>query len=180
MTSTSRWRDGPLGRQREVAVALIGTLVSGAVVGLVAERLKIPGGLILGSMVGAAAFSVWRDVTVTTPSWLKTSAFIVVGCSVGVLVTRDFLTEIRSVAAGALLAGVLIIVAGIGIALLLRALGMAPPSDALATSPGALTVMSAAALEQGKGAVEVAAFHVVRIILVMMSLPLLRLLLPER
>jgi membrane AbrB-like protein len=142
-------------------------LATGAGVGLLADYLKIPGGLLLGSMLGSAAFSVWRDVNVTTPSWLKTSAFIVIGCSIGALVTRDFLDQIGSVVAGAV------------IAYLLRWLGMAPPSDALATSPGALTVMSAAALEQGRGAVEVAAFHLVRILLVMLSLPLLRLMLPD-
>jgi membrane AbrB-like protein len=154
-------------------------LATGAGVGLLADYLKIPGGLLLGSMLGSAAFSVWRDVNVTTPSWLKTSAFIVIGCSIGALVTRDFLDQIGSVVAGALIAGVLIIIAGVGIAYLLRWLGMAPPSDALATSPGALTVMSAAALEQGRGAVEVAAFHLVRILLVMLSLPLLRMMLPD-
>ena len=161
-------------------MALLGTLAAGAVVGLLADYLKIPGGLIMGSMIGSAAFTVWRDVNVTTPTWLKSASFIVVGCSIGALVTRDFMDRIGPVLQGAVVAAVLIIIAGIGIAYLLRWLGMAPPSDSLATSPGALTVMSAAALEQGRGAVEVAAFHLVRIILVMLSLPLLRLMLPDK
>lgn len=160
-------------------MALLGTLAAGTIAGLVAERFRVPGGLILGSMVGAAAFSVALDLHVTTPKWLQSVAFIIIGCAIGALVTRDFLADFRSIAVPALLAAVLIIVAGIGIALLLRAMGIAPPSDALATSPGALSFMSAAALEQGRGAVEVTTFHVVRVILVMLSLPLLRLMLPD-
>lgn len=158
---------------------LVGTLVAGTVGGLVAERLKVPGGLILGSMVGAAAFSVARDLHVTTPRWLESIAFIIIGSAIGTLVTRDFLANLKSIAIPALLAAVLIIAAGIGIALLLRWMGIAPPSDVIATSPGALSFMSAAALEQGRGVVEVTTFHVVRVILVMLSLPLLRLMLPE-
>jgi membrane AbrB-like protein len=160
-------------------VALVGILAAGTIAGLLAERFRVPGGLILGSMVGAAAFSVARDLHVTTPKWMQSVAFIIIGCAIGTLVTRDFLADFRSIAVPALLAGLLIIVAGIGIALLLRWMGIAPPSDALATSPGALSFMSAAALEQGRGAVEVTTFHVVRVILVMLSLPLLRLLLPD-
>ena len=160
-------------------MTLVGTLAAGAAVGLLAQYLHVPGGLILGSMVGSAAFSLWRDLHVTMPSWLQAIAFIIIGSAIGTLVTREFLGEFRKIAVPSLLAAVLIIAAGIGIALLLRWLGMAPPSDALATSPGALSFMSAAALEQGRGAVEVTTFHVVRVILVMLSLPLLRLMLPE-
>jgi uncharacterized membrane protein AbrB (regulator of aidB expression) len=67
---------------------------------------------------------------------------------------------------------VLIILAGIAIAFLLRGLGLAPPGDVLATSPGALTVVSSVALDQGVGAVEVSVFHLVRVVLVIVSLPL--------
>ena len=160
-------------------MALLGTFVVGAAAGLLAERFKVPGGLILGSMVGAASVSLAGDLHVTTPRWMQSIAFIIIGCAIGTLVTRDFLRDFISIAVPALLAAVLIIVAGIGIALLLRWMGIAPPSDALATSPGALSFMSAAALEQGRGAVEVTTFHVVRVILVMLSLPLLRVMLPN-
>jgi hypothetical protein len=175
MTRSSRI----LSNLEEEDVALVGTLTAGTIAGLVAERLKVPGGLILGSMVGAAAFSVARDLHVTMPNWMQAVAFIIIGCAIGTLVTRDFLGDFISIAVPAVLAAVLIIAAGIGIAFLLRWMGIAPPSDALATSPGALSFMSAAALEQGRGAVEVTTFHVVRVILVMLSLPLLRLMLPD-
>lgn len=159
-------------------MALLGTFAAGTVIGLLAHRFKVPGGLILGSMIGAAAFSVARDLQVITPKWLQSVAFIIIGCSIGVLVTRDFLGNLRNIVVPAVLAAMLIIAAGIAIALLLRWIGISPPADVLATSPGALSFMSAAALDQGRGVVEVTTFHVVRVILVMLSLPLLRLLLP--
>lgn len=151
----------------------------GALLGLLADRFHVPGGLILGSMVGAASVSLWLDAEVTISPVLNSAALLLIGSSIGVLVTRDMMSTLRPVLVGAVLAAVLIIAAGLAIGLLLRSLGLAPPGDILATSPGALTVMAAAALDHGRGAAEVAAFHLIRIILVIASLPLLRVLLPE-
>lgn len=76
--------------------------------------------------------------------------------------SRQAVRSLGPVLVPAVLAGVLIIIAGVGVAYLLRVVGLAPPGDVLATSPGALSVMSATALEQHTGAVEVAVFHLVR------------------
>jgi uncharacterized membrane protein AbrB (regulator of aidB expression) len=80
----------------------------------------------------------------------------------------------------AVISGVLIIGAGLGIAFLLRVLHMAPDGDVLATSPGALNVLSSLAVERGYNAVHVAYFHLVRIVMVIVSLPLVSQLLRER
>ena len=93
------------------------------------------------------------------------------------LVNRDSIAAIKAVLLPAVLSGILIIVAGIAIAYLLRVMGIAPPDDILATSPGALSSVSAVAVERGVGPVEVAVFHLVRLILVILSLPALGLLL---
>lgn len=158
---------------------IIGALAAGAALGLLAASLRIPGGLILGSMIGAAAYSLFRDLEVAMPPIIESSALIVVGSSIGLVVTRAFIQRLSAIAIGAFLAAFLIILAGVGIALLLRWLGIAPPGDSLATSPGALSVMAAAALQEGHGAAEVATFHTVRVILVILSLPLLKLILTE-
>ena len=73
----------------------------------------------------------------------------------------------------ALISGLLIIGAGVGIAYLLRVLNMSPDADLLATSPGALNVLSGVAVDQGRNAVHVAFFHLVRIVMVILSLALL-------
>lgn len=155
------------------ALQLVGALVAATTCGLIAERFALPGGLILGAMVGSAAVTLATDSSVTMPEPLRAGAFIVIGAAIGVQMTRQAITQLGPVLVPAVMAGVLIILAGLGIAYLLRALGISPPGDLLATSPGALSVMSAMAIEQDTGAVEVALFHLVRIVMVILSLPLL-------
>jgi membrane AbrB-like protein len=160
-----------------VALLLL-TLAAASASGLVADRLHIPGGLILGAMLGSAGVTLLSGQAAAVPPVLRSGAFIVIGAAIGVTVTRAAVVSLGSVLAPAVLAGALVIVAGLGIAYLLRAMGMAPPGDVLATSPGALSVMSAVAVEQGTGAVEVALFHLVRVVMVLVSLPLIIRLLP--
>ncbi len=152
-------------------------LGAATVCGLAAERLNLPGGLIFGAMIGAAAVTVLRGTAVTIPKAIESGSFIIIGAAVGALVNRDSIAAIKAVLLPAVLSGILIIIAGIAIAYLLRVMGIAPPDDILATSPGALSSVSAVAVERGVGPVEVAVFHLVRLILVILSLPALGLLL---
>ena len=116
---------------------------------------------------------------IALPAPIRDAAFIVIGAAIGVQLTRSAISNLGPVLVPAVLAGLFIIIAGVGVAYLLRAVGLAPPGDVLATSPGALSVMSAVALEQRTGAVEVALFHLVRVVMVLLSLPLLVRLLPD-
>ncbi len=152
---------------------MIYALIAGAAVGLLLERLGVPGGLILGSMLGAATVTViGSGARPGLPAPLVTVTYLVLGTSIGVTVTREVLAQLRTVAAGATISAVVFIVFGLVLAAGLRWLGLAPDGIVLATSPGALSVMSAAGAELGVGA-QVAVFHTVRVVLVMFSLPLL-------
>nr|BFE59254.1 hypothetical protein GCM10020063_037800 [Dactylosporangium thailandense] len=143
-----------------------------------AERLGVPGGLLLGSLLGAAMVALLRDSTMHVPGWLNTGAQLVIGGAIGLQVTRSSLASLGWAVLPAILSAVLIIGAGIGIAYLLRALHLAPPGDVLATSPGALSVVSTIALQRGEGP-HVALFHLLRVVLVIVTLPMLTRLLPD-
>jgi membrane AbrB-like protein len=152
---------------------MIYALVAGAAVGLLLDRAGMPGGLIIGSMVGAAMVTVvGSGPAPQLPQPLVTVTYLVLGTSIGVTVTREVLAQLRTVAAGAAISAVVFIVFGLVLAAALRWLGLAPDGAVLATSPGALSVMSAAGAELGVGA-QVAVFHTVRVVLVMLSLPVL-------
>ena len=151
---------------------LLLALVVAAVVGEIAEAAHLPAGVFVGAMVGAAAVRLLTGAAVTLPRALDDGAFVVLGASVGLLVTKETLDQLRGVVLPAVLAGLLIILAGLAITYLLRALGLAPPGDVLATSPGALANVAAVARREGVGAVEVALFHLVRLVMVILSLPL--------
>ena len=149
------------------------SLAAAAAGGLLLQRLNVPGGLIIGAMLGAAIMTIGANLEAELPRPLQDASFIVVGAAIGVLVTRDTLGVVRSSIVPALLAAVLIIAAGLAVAFLLRRLGMAPPNDVLATSPGGITAISAIAAEEREGAVEVSIFHLVRVVLVLISIPAL-------
>ncbi len=153
----------------DVVVALAAAVAGG----LVLNHLNVPGGLIIGAMFGAALVTAGANLNPDLPSPLKTAAFVIVGASIGVMVTRDTLDAARSALVPGLIAAVLLIGAGLAIAFLLRSTGMAPPSEFLATSPGGLTALSSIAAAEQTGAVEVALFHLIRIVLVLLSIPAL-------
>ena len=102
-------------------------LAGAAIGGLVADRLHIPGGLILGSMLGAAAAGLIRNVQIEVPGALMKGAQIAIGAAIGVQLTRKGLTRFGWLTVPAVLSGALIIAAGLGIAYLLRLMRMSPP-----------------------------------------------------
>lgn len=159
---------------------VIGVLAAALVGALLLRLGSVQGGFVIGAMLGAAAYTLATGGGPYEPSpVLQDAAFVVLGAVIGAGVTRSVVGDLRRFVVPALLAAALIIAAGIGIALLLRAWGMAPPGDVLATSPGALASVVAVAVERNEGATEVALFHTIRIVLVLTSLPLLVTLLPR-
>jgi uncharacterized protein len=160
-------------------VALL--LLAATVGALLARGLNVPGGLIVGAMFGAGSVSLLSgEVEIVIPDPVQTAALIVIGAVIGAQLTPSVLASLPRIAVPAVLSALIIIACGVGIALLLRAAGLAPPGVLLATSPGALSVISALAVERGTGPVEVAVFHTVRVILVIATMPLLLALLPSR
>jgi membrane AbrB-like protein len=150
----------------------LGAAIAG---GVLAERLRLPGGLLLGAMVGSAAVTLGSGVELVTPFPAAAVLFVAVGVMIGTLVTRDRLHRLAPMAWPAVASAAVLIVAGVLVAWLLQWTGLAPPAAVLATSPGALVVLIAAAAEYGRGETEVALFHVIRIVVVVATVsPLVR------
>jgi membrane AbrB-like protein len=148
------------------------TCASATLFGYLAKWIRLPGGLLVGAIFGAAAATVlWGD-SLELPLVFLGPAFALVGLLSGVLVTRRRLIQLVPYLFPALVSALLLIAAGWAIAGLLEMLEIAPPAAILATSPGALSVLVAAAADQGEGAVEVALFHVVRLIAVIIAIPI--------
>lgn len=154
-------------------VHVLTALLAATICALVAQRLELPGGLILGAMVGSSAVTILTGTAIAIPKPVRDGAFIVIGTAIGVTLTRQAIVQLAPIIVPAVLSGLLLIAAGLGIMFLLRAVGVSVPGDVLATSPGALSVMSALAVEQGTGPAEVALFHLVRVVMVVITLPLL-------
>jgi membrane AbrB-like protein len=160
--------------------SFIGVLVAATVGGVLLRLTGLQGGLALGAMIGAAVFTLVRGgEAVPVPPIAQDAALVVLGAVIGAGVTRAVLDDLRSLLLPAILASVAIILAGVAIALALRWFGAAPADDVLATSPGALSAVIAVAVDRGVAPAEVALFHLVRLLMVLGTLPLVVLLLPK-
>lgn len=69
-------------------ISLVGALVAATITGYAAQRLRIPGGIILGSMIGAAAVTLLTGTDIALPAPLRDGAFILIGAAIGVQLTR--------------------------------------------------------------------------------------------
>lgn len=140
--------------------------------GAVADRLRIPGGPIFVGLIATASISLtFGDVPAPPP--VTFALVIVLAVVLGVRMTKENLRALRRIAVPSLLAASILLVAGLGVGLLVRALAIAPHGDLLATTPAALSIIGAVAVEHGFDPAGIAVFHVMRIMLVIVTLPLL-------
>lgn len=151
---------------------LVASFALAQVAGAVADRRNIPGGpILLGLIVTGAVWVTTGGATV--PDWVTFALVVALAVVLGVRMTRDNLTALRRIAVPSVLAASILLVAGLAIGYLVRELGIAPHGDLLATSPAALSIIGAVAVEHGFDPAGIALFHVARIMLVVVTLPLL-------
>lgn len=156
-----------------------GAVIGGAVAGGgLAALIGLGGALIFGATLGTAGVAVSLRRPLGAPGWFRSAVQVGVGWMIGSLVTPDSVAAMRTAILPALLSAVIAIASGIGLTHLLRARGIHLAGDVLATSPGALESLSVIAIERDAGALQVAVFHTLRILLVLISLPLLLTLVP--
>jgi len=151
-----------------LAASFAGALALGAV----ADRLRIPGGPIFVGLVATAGLSVAVGGVPSPPS-VTFALVVTLAVVLGVRMTKDNLRALRRIAMPSMLAALILLAAGLAVGLLVRALDVAPHGDLLATSPAALSIIGAVAVEHGFDPAGIALFHVVRIMLVILTLPLL-------
>lgn len=141
-------------------------------VGALAHRSRIPGGPILIALVVTAAVSLTSG-GIAVPDVATFGLIITLAVVLGVRMTPDNARALRRIALPSLMAASILLIAGVAVGLLVRVLGVAPDGDLLATSPAALSIIGAVAVEHGFDPAGIAIFHVTRILLVVLTLPLL-------
>lgn len=149
------------------------TLAVSTGVGLVALRLRLPGGLIVWALAAAAALHLIVDGLEPLPGIFRTAAQILIGIAIGTEITRSPLRAVHDVrlALAVETGAVVLLCAGAG--LLLAWLTPLDPRTALfALAPGGASDMAVAAVWFGLDAALVAGFQVVRQLLVFVVVPL--------
>jgi uncharacterized protein len=149
-----------------------------AVVAALAHLTGVPGGIVFGAAIGSSVVVLGHDRDWHLPALVRSVVMIAVGTTVGIRMSAETVGVLGATLGSAVLAALLLVVAGWGIAYGLDRLGILIPGGLMATSPGALEVLTVLAIEDGEGPLEVALFHTVRVVLVMVSVPALLFLLP--
>lgn len=154
------------------------TLTAAIVGAFIAWKIRLPGGMIIGSTF-TTAFMALGIGAAPLPLPVLIVLFVKVGVLLGMLVNRRSVQVLRPMLIPAVVANIAMIAMGWVVILLLRWWGVAPLGDVLATAPGAMTVLSPAAAQLDLDAPTVAFFHLVRVILTLLSIPLLLRFLPR-
>jgi uncharacterized protein len=148
------------------------TLLAAVVVGFVFDRLGVPAGALIGAMLGVAAVNLSGASAVGAGSTLRFVAFIIIGWELGSQVTRSTLEEVRAAAApiGVVVIGLLVAAALLGV--FLHRAGLDPVTAFLASSPGGISQMAALSAELGANPVVVSVVHLIRIMVVVLTAPI--------
>ncbi len=148
----------------------IGIALAGAIVAL---KLKIPAGALVGSMVAVGLVNMCGTMTVPTPP-AATRFVLQVGLGVilGSRLTLDTVAGMRELWRPALICTVIAIGTGVLSGVLIsRWLGIERLTAILGTAPGGLTDMSLIALDMGAQGTTVMVMHLARLISVIVVVP---------
>jgi uncharacterized protein len=153
----------------ERAPVLAALLVATLVGGFAMQRVRAPNAFVLGALAVAIPLTA-LDVTASGfPKWLLNLAQLLLGCALGSRFNRSFLHRaprfIVSVAATVVLAMALSALFAIALA---RFTGLHPATLVLATAPGGVAEMAVTAKVLELGVPVVTAFHVTRIVLLLL------------
>ncbi|MEZ0348128.1 MAG: AbrB family transcriptional regulator [Thermus sp.] len=149
----------------------------GLFLGLLFHRLGLPGGAVVGAMLGVGLHQVLSPIPAPTPRGLDLTAQLLAGIAVGLAFRRDLLQ-------GALLPWAALAALGfLALALLFavtfaRFLPLSPKALLFALSPGGITGMGPLSQAEGGNPGLVGLFHTVRVFLLFVLVPLLARLLP--
>ncbi len=153
---------------------LAGATLWGVLGGLVAWRLQVPGGAVVGSMLATALYAFTQSARVALPGGVEVAVQIAVGILIGLTADRSLLPLLRSVLPLALLGALGFLFFGFVMAALAVRLGWLDAATALfGFTPGGISVMSLVADQEGGNAAVVATMHFVRVVTILLLAPLI-------
>ena len=134
--------------------------------GLLFWSMKIPGGAIVGSMLGAGLFSAMQTEVVAIPRGASLVAQLVIGVLVGTAANRELFSSGLTALGWGLIGAATYLVIALVLALIAWRLGYLELDTALFSfSPGGFTGMAVMAQEEGAKASQVALIHFTRVFL---------------
>ena len=148
-------------------------VLAGTTIGLLALLSGIPAAPLAGALLGAGVLSLsGRLEPATWPTGTRTALEIGIGTVLGAGLTRTSFVQLQMLWKPALLITLSLVLTGIVVGLWSsRLLGLDPVVTLLGAAPGGISGISLVGEEFGVGAA-VAAFHALRLIMVLLVFPL--------
>lgn len=155
-------------------IGLACTLILASLGALIAQRLGIPGGALLGPMIVGSALQANGLMSIVLPPWILAPTYLVLGWSIGLRFTRQALVQAAQALPSMIVSIACLVAVCAGIAVGLARLSHIDPLTAyLATSPGGLDSVAVIASSSGVDIPFVMAFQTARLLLVVMTGPAL-------
>jgi membrane AbrB-like protein len=141
--------------------------------GLIGWRLKLPGGVIVGSMILVVLYKLFNHQAGSLPFAYKFGVQVLIGTLVGSMFEPEMLTQLRAIVLPMALSTLILVSTGLLIALLLSYFRLLDVTTAyLATSPGGMSATIGLAFSSQAEPLLVLTFHFVRILFINLSAPL--------
>ncbi|HZQ13781.1 MAG TPA: AbrB family transcriptional regulator [Pseudolabrys sp.] len=170
--SAVRRGNGPL----SVALATeLAILIAASALGAVAAfRVRFPGGLLFGAMFASGALHGSGLIAAVMPPWVANTAMVALGAVVGARFTNTPLRLLADFLGAALGSFAISVVIAAAFALaLIQVFPLPVPEVLIAFAPGSVDAMMLLALALHLDPVYVGAHHVVRIVAVSLSMPMI-------
>jgi membrane AbrB-like protein len=153
---------------------VFGILIAGVIGGVLAKRIGLPGGPVVGSMFGSGLVAVLLPGHYIIPDRVSTAVQIMLGITLGMTFDRSSLALLPRILVFAMMSTVILL----GCALLMAWLAQRSGTIDFATalfgfSPGGMSGMSLLAQTEGLQTDIVALLHTVRIFTLFLLVPLL-------
>jgi membrane AbrB-like protein len=152
---------------------LLWTLAAAFAGGYVGVKLKIPAGALIGALVATVAIRFLGTKAREIPYIFSFLGQVFIGLIIGGGVTLELFNYLSKCWVPVVISMVAFIFIGLGFAFLIYRMGYLDfPTAYLGTSPGAMSAIVIVGVEYGANGAIVALFHFLRIILVLVTAPI--------
>ncbi len=152
---------------------LVISIVTAIGAALLLDWLNFPAGALIGAMIAIAGLKLSGNMVWDMPGALRFGALVVIGWDLGTKFNPELVSTVTNNIVPLVLVVATFLVMGWVLAWVLWKLGLMDPVTAvLATSPGGLVQMGALTADMEANAALVVGFHLLRIVSVLLSVPL--------
>lgn len=158
-------------------IRLLITILVGTIGGLAGYKLRIPGGVLLGSMLAVGLYNS-LGFQAFMPVQVHRSAQIVIGSLLGLNLNLSYFMEFRAIFMPALIIITILLIWGIMTGFMVFKLCKLDMNTAfLSSSAGGMTELSLLAISMGGDGAKVALLHLIRLITIISVMPIILLVL---